>query len=190
MYGHSSGAGLALHAAAAGLTVSRLVLHDPPYTPDGDEEARQSAREYGEELKARLSEGRRGDAVELFFAAVGMPWEMVDEMRQTPRWAELEEIAPTLANDSEVMGDVGRDGTIPVNRAGAVTVPALVLTGGPPVDDRRGPPIGRGLAAGAAPRSGGPGTWRTARGARACAEGVPRRLVPEERSLQCPNRKP
>jgi pimeloyl-ACP methyl ester carboxylesterase len=130
VYGHSSGAGLALHAAAAGLTVSRLVLHDPPYTPDGDEEARQSAREYGEELKARLSEGRRGDAVELFFAAVGMPREMVDEMRQIPRWAELEEIAPTLANDSEVMGDVGRDGTIPVNRAGAVTVPALVLTGG------------------------------------------------------------
>jgi pimeloyl-ACP methyl ester carboxylesterase len=130
VYGHSSGAGLALHAAAAGLAVSRLVLHDPPYTPDGDEEARQSAREYGEELKTRLSEGRRGDAVELFFATVGMPWEMVDEMRQTPRWAELEVIAPTLAYDSEVMGDVGREGTIPVDRAGAVTVPALVLTGG------------------------------------------------------------
>ena len=38
--------------------------------------------------------------------------------------------APTLAYDSEVMGDVGRDGTVPVDQAGRVTVPALVLTGG------------------------------------------------------------
>ena len=130
VYGHSSGAGLALHAAAASLPISRLVLHDPPYTPDGDEEAQRSAREYGEELATLLSEGRLGDAVELFFTTVGMPREMVDEMRGTPRWAELEEIAPTLAYDSEVMGDVGRDGTIPVERASAVTAPALVLTGG------------------------------------------------------------
>ena len=38
--------------------------------------------------------------------------------------------APTLAYDSEVMGDVGREGTVPVDQAGRVTVPALVLTGG------------------------------------------------------------
>jgi hypothetical protein len=37
---------------------------------------------------------------------------------------------PTLAYDSEVMGDIGRDGTVPVAQAGRVTVPALVLTGG------------------------------------------------------------
>jgi pimeloyl-ACP methyl ester carboxylesterase len=39
-------------------------------------------------------------------------------------------MAPTLAYDSEVMGDIGRDGTIPVEKASRVTVPALVLTGG------------------------------------------------------------
>jgi pimeloyl-ACP methyl ester carboxylesterase len=61
---------------------------------------------------------------------VGMPQEMVEGMRHTPRWAELEALAPTLAYDSEVMGDSSRDGTIPVDRAGRVTVPALVLTGG------------------------------------------------------------
>ncbi len=38
--------------------------------------------------------------------------------------------APTLAYDSEVMGDIGRDGTVPVDQASRVTVPALVLTGG------------------------------------------------------------
>src|SRR5215218_2825995 len=130
VYGHSSGAGLVLHAAAAGLPIAKIALHDPPYAPDGDEEARRSSREYGETLKAMLSEDRPGDAVELFMTTVGMPLEMIEGMRHTPRWAELEALAPTLAYDSEVMGDTSRDGTIPVEKASRVTVPALVLTGG------------------------------------------------------------
>src|ERR671910_3170473 len=60
VYGHSSGAALALHAAAHGLPIAKLVLHDPPFTPDGEEERRIS-REYGEKLEAILSENRRGD---------------------------------------------------------------------------------------------------------------------------------
>ena len=130
VYGHSSGAGLVLHAAAHGLPITKLALHDPPYTPDGDQEARRISREYGENLKAMLSEDRRGDAVELFMTTVGMPREMIEGIRHTPRWAGLEALAPTLAYDSEVMGDVGRDGTIPVDMASRVTIPALVLTGG------------------------------------------------------------
>lgn len=130
VYGHSSGAGLVLHAAAAGLPIAKIALHDPPFAPDGEEEARRISREYGEALKAMLSEGRRGAAVELFMTTVGMPQEMVEGMRHTPRWAELKAMAPTLAYDSEIMGDIGRDGTIPVEQASRVTVPVLVLTGG------------------------------------------------------------
>src|SRR5215203_7086866 len=37
VYGHSSGAGLALHAAAHGLPIARLVLHEPPFVPDSEE---------------------------------------------------------------------------------------------------------------------------------------------------------
>src|ERR687894_366138 len=36
LYGHSSGAGLVLHASARGLPVERIVLHEPPYTGDDD----------------------------------------------------------------------------------------------------------------------------------------------------------
>ena len=129
VYGHSSGAALALHAAAHGLPVDRLILHEPPYSPD-IEEHRREARAYGERLEAILSEGRRGDAVELFFTVVGMPPEMIGEMREGPGWPALEALAPTLAYDSQVMGDVSRGGTVPADAAGRVTAPTLVLVGG------------------------------------------------------------
>ena len=129
VYAHSSGAGLALRAAAAGLPIAKLVLHEPPYVPDGEEERRIS-REYAEDLETILSEGRRGDAVELFFTTVGMLQEMVEGMRQTPRWAELEAMAPTLAYDSEIMGDLSTGGTVPTELVERVSPESLVLVGG------------------------------------------------------------
>jgi pimeloyl-ACP methyl ester carboxylesterase len=129
IYGHSSGAGLALHAAAAGLPIAKIVLHEPPFSPD-EEEWRRRSREYGESLGTILAEDHRGDAVELFMTMVGTPQEMVDQMRIEPWWAGLEAIAPTLAYDSAVMGDSSRGGTIPTDVVGDVSVPALVLCGG------------------------------------------------------------
>jgi pimeloyl-ACP methyl ester carboxylesterase len=129
VYAHSSGAGLALHAAAC-LPISRLVLHEPPYTPDGAEEERRIAREIGERHRVLLADNRRGDAVELVMMTTGMPREMVEEMRQTPRWAELEAMAPTIVYDSEVMGDISTGGTVPTGLLGRVTTESLVLVGG------------------------------------------------------------
>lgn len=128
VYGHSSGAGLALHAAAAGLPIDRLVLHEPPYNPDCEPE-RRVAQEYHANLRAALAEGRRGDAVTLFMTVVGTPPEEVDQLRQEPWWAGLEAVAPTLAYDSTVMGsDAG--GTVPTDLAGRVAAATLVVTGG------------------------------------------------------------
>ena len=59
-----------------------------------------------------------------------MPQEMVYEMRRIPRWAELEAMAPTMAYDSEVMGDIGRGGAVPTDLAGRVRSETLVLVGG------------------------------------------------------------
>src|ERR687894_1707906 len=101
VYGHSSGAGLVLYAAAHGVPMAKIVLHDPPYAPDSDEEARRSSREYGKNLKAMLSEDRYGEAVELFMTLVGIPQEVVEGMRHTSGWAKLEAMARTLAYDSE-----------------------------------------------------------------------------------------
>jgi pimeloyl-ACP methyl ester carboxylesterase len=128
VYGHSSGAVLALRAAA-GLPIARLVVHEPPFSPD-EEEWRRRSREYSENLRTILAEDRRGDAVELFMRRVGTPQEMVDQMRKESWWMGIEALAPTLAYDSEVMGDSSRGGTIPADMAGAATIPTLVLSGG------------------------------------------------------------
>ena|SRR5215207_797470 len=43
VYGHSSGAGLAVQAAASGVPIARLVLHEPPYGGDDEESKRVRA---------------------------------------------------------------------------------------------------------------------------------------------------
>ncbi len=96
VYGHSSGAGLALHAAAHGLPISKLVLHEPPYVPDGEEQ--KTSREYGQKLRTVLAEGRRGDAVELFMTTVGVPAEVVGgcaTSRGGPGWRRSRPRSPT-----------------------------------------------------------------------------------------------
>lgn len=122
--GLSSGAVLAAHAAAAGLPISHLVMWEPPFRLDAA--AQQAAREYGETTRALLSQGRRGDALELFMTVVGLPADMIAGIRRSPYWAQGEKLAPTLAYDAAVIGD----GSIPVDRYAAITAPTAVLTGG------------------------------------------------------------
>ncbi|MBC6470397.1 alpha/beta fold hydrolase, partial [Actinomadura alba] len=128
VYGHSSGAGLALHAAAHGLPITRLALHDPPFVPAGEQE--RAAREQGRQLRTLLEQDRRGDAAALFMTWTGVPSEAVAQMRGEPWWAGLEAIAHTLAYDSEVMGDISRGGTIPADQVGRVATATLVVNGG------------------------------------------------------------
>jgi alpha-beta hydrolase superfamily lysophospholipase len=56
VYAHSSGAGLTLHAAAAGLPIVKLVLHEPPYNPDGDEDRQRATRKEAEHIRTLLAE--------------------------------------------------------------------------------------------------------------------------------------
>lgn len=128
LYGHSSGAGLVLHAVAAGLAVDRFVLHDPPYSPD-DASARAESRRYARRIRALLAEGRRAEAMATFCRLTGMPDEAIEGMRRTARWAELTALAPTLAYDSAVMGDLETGGAVPEDLAERAARPGLVLVG-------------------------------------------------------------
>ncbi|MFD0534160.1 hypothetical protein ACFQY7_10715 [Actinomadura luteofluorescens] len=125
----SSGAVLALRAAAHGLPITRLALFEPPFNPAHDDRLTR-ARAYSTELTGILADGRRGDALALFMTAVGMPEEMVGQMRGAPMWPALEALAPTLAYDSAVMDDAATGAELPEDLLASVTVPALVLDGG------------------------------------------------------------
>jgi pimeloyl-ACP methyl ester carboxylesterase len=123
VFGNSSGAVLALHAAAAGLPTTRLALWEPPFMVDPDAPRRQ--QEYLTKLTELLVAGRRGDAMALFMTTVGLPEEMIAGMRRAPMWPGLEALAHTLVYDATVMGD----STLPTSLVSSVNVPTLVLTG-------------------------------------------------------------
>jgi pimeloyl-ACP methyl ester carboxylesterase len=125
VYGISSGAALALEAAATlGDQVKQLALYEAPY--DSDEARRQAFRTYRKQLAETLAEGRRGDALGLFMMFVGMPPEHLAGARQHPLWAMWEAVADTLAYDAAALG---ADGSIPTEKAAHVTVPTLVMDG-------------------------------------------------------------
>jgi pimeloyl-ACP methyl ester carboxylesterase len=127
LYGHSSGASLALEAAARlGKKVSRLALYDAPY--NDDPRARQGWNTYIKELGPLLDASRRGDAVALFMKFLGTPEKEIDGMRRAPMWPMLEAIAPTLAYDHTAI--LGRDASVPLARASAVKARTLVMNGG------------------------------------------------------------
>jgi pimeloyl-ACP methyl ester carboxylesterase len=124
LWGSSSGAVLAMIAAAAGASVTKLALWEPPFILD--ENARPPADQV-EQYERMIAEGRRGDAAEYFMSkVVRMPPEFVADARTQPWWAQQEAIAHTLAYDARIMGDY----SIPTETAGAVRAPTLVLAGG------------------------------------------------------------
>ena len=124
LYGSSSGAALALEAAAAGAPVDKLVLWEPPYNLDP---AGRPPVDSVEQLDRMVTDGRRGDAAEFFMTQmVRLPAEFVAFARTQPWWAAQEAIAHTLAYDARVMGDY----SVPTATAGRVQVPTLILTGG------------------------------------------------------------
>jgi pimeloyl-ACP methyl ester carboxylesterase len=127
LYGHSSGAVLALEAALRlGPKVTKLAMYDAPYNDDAA--AQPAWRDYLNRLIDLLAANRRGDAVALFMAYVGMPAEQIEGMRQAPFWPSLEALGPTLAYDHAAL--LGADRSIPTARAARVTAPTLVLCGG------------------------------------------------------------
>lgn len=116
VYGISSGALLALQAAACQLTIPKLALFEPPIRT-GHEPPDDTPREIAELVAA----GRRGDAVARFQTAIGLPPDAVASARETPVWPELEAVAHTLVYDL----NIAQEATVDLARG--VTVPTLVI---------------------------------------------------------------
>ncbi len=117
VFGYSSGAILSLRAAAHGLAISRLALHEPP--PTG-----AMAGQLAPQLTELISAGRRGDAVELFQTeGVGIPAAVVAQMRNAPFRPALEKMAHTLVYESTILR------SLPTGLVASVRVPTLVIDG-------------------------------------------------------------
>lgn len=125
LYGISSGAALAMEAAAAlGSKVSNLAMYEAPYNDDPT--ARQAWAKYRQDIDEAIADGRPGDAVGLFMMLVGMPPEALEGMKHDPSWSVFEAIGHTLAYDAAALG---AEAAIPTARAAQVKVPALVMDG-------------------------------------------------------------
>ena len=127
LYGHSSGACLALDAAVRlGSSVEKLAMYEPPY--NDDPAARRAWGEYIRQLSDALAANRRGDAVALFMAYLGTPQAQIEEMRRAPFWPGMEAFAPTLAYDHiAILGD---EASVPREQAAAVPVRSSGRGGG------------------------------------------------------------
>jgi len=126
VFGHSSGAILALEAAARGVPMAKLVAYEPPYIVD-DSRPRPGADLAGR-LAALVSEGRRADAATRFLTeAVGVPPEVVAMMEGSPDWSGMTALAHTLAYDITLCG---QSFEIPAGRLAGIDVPTLVIGGG------------------------------------------------------------
>ena len=121
LLGLSSGAALALEAAASGLPISGVVAYEPPYVDDGgtaDHEAR---------LRELIDAGDRGGAVRYFMRSmVGVPAPVVVMMQAMPWiWRKMKAVAHTLPYDAAVMSRF----RVPAARLAAIRVPTLAMHG-------------------------------------------------------------
>ena len=123
LFGHSSGAVLALEAAAAGLPMSRLVVYEPPYIVD---DTRVRPDWLRERVDALLASGKRGAAIKLFLAeGPQVPSGAIAAMEAGPGWSAMEAMVDTLPYDLAICGDQAIPG-----RIATIEVPTLALGGG------------------------------------------------------------
>jgi pimeloyl-ACP methyl ester carboxylesterase len=118
VFGYSSGGILALLAATT-LPITHLVLYDVPF-------GMPRAADLPARLDALVAAGRPGDAVALFQTeGIGLPPQMVEQIRRSPMWPALEAMAQSTVYDATLTTTYGT----PTAEMTAVTVPTLVVTG-------------------------------------------------------------
>ncbi len=128
LFGHSSGAVLALEAARQlPGKVTKLAVYEPPFIIDDSHP--HAPPDFASHLSELVSSGRRDEAVETFMAFVGTPAEMITQMRQSPMWPHLEAIAHTFAYDATIVQDTQRGDPSSLRKWASTTVPTLVLDG-------------------------------------------------------------
>ncbi|HEX3712343.1 MAG TPA: alpha/beta hydrolase [Trebonia sp.] len=122
LFGHSSGAAIALRAVAAGLPAAALVAYEAPFQND---DTPQPDVDPAAHIRTLVGAGREREAV-LFWMAdvVRMPAQAVAGLNDAPWVKALEPLARTLPYDIAVT-----DGGVPAAELAKIAVPVLVIGG-------------------------------------------------------------
>jgi pimeloyl-ACP methyl ester carboxylesterase len=128
LYGISSGAALALAAAARLDGIPKLAVYEAPFIVDDSRPPLPD--DYLASLEGLISAGRRGGAVKLFMRTVGTPRLVIAVLPLMPAWSKLKAVAHTLPYDTRILGDTGAGRPLPADRWASVTIPTLVMDGG------------------------------------------------------------
>ena len=123
LYGHSSGAVLALEAASRLVgKINKAVLYDTPYVHDAEEKA-----EYGQvaiKVRALLAQKKNAAAIKAFLAGIGTPKFVLFLLSLFPGWKTMKALAPTVAYDIALT-----EGFPPLSRFSGITIPVHVIAG-------------------------------------------------------------
>ncbi|HUQ53016.1 MAG TPA: alpha/beta hydrolase [Gammaproteobacteria bacterium] len=120
--GLSSGAALALEAAASGAPITKLAVYEPPFMVDDRELADV---DHAGNLRALISSGERGAAVKYFMRLVRVPAPIIFMMTlMRGMWRKMQAVAHTLPYDMTIMGNW----QIPT-RLAALRTPTLAMYG-------------------------------------------------------------
>jgi pimeloyl-ACP methyl ester carboxylesterase len=121
VFGYSSGALLAVYAAAQKVPITALALYEAPFAMDA-----WRRTDLAERLDDLVQQGRGGDAVTLFQSeGIGLPPEVVAQIRQSPMFPALEAIAQSTVYDATITAEFA---VVPPALA-SISVPALVMNG-------------------------------------------------------------
>jgi pimeloyl-ACP methyl ester carboxylesterase len=123
VFAQSSGAALALEAAASGVPMVKLFAYEPPYMVGNPPD--RPAPDFKEHLEALVAQGERDEAVSYFMRTVGVPGWMMRIMRLFPFWKDLRVVAHTLPYDAAIMA--GFD--FPTARLARLKVPVVAIAG-------------------------------------------------------------
>ncbi|WP_306233204.1 alpha/beta fold hydrolase [Agrococcus beijingensis] len=120
--GHSSGALLALLAAAHGAPIEHLFLSEPPMRFGKDE----PGDDLPQRLQSLVDEGRPGEAVTLFqLEGVGLPPAMVEQIKASSLFEHLTTLAQSTVYDATIAAATSN----PDARLLGIAVPTTILVG-------------------------------------------------------------
>lgn len=129
VYGLSSGAVLALQAAAKGAQIARLALHEPPFIVD-PADSRPPA-DFIRQVNELIGKDRRGEAIRCFMTkGMGAPSFVPFLLRMMPGvWKNLMAVAHTLPYDAALLDGYTAGQPLDGKPWSEVRMPTLVLEG-------------------------------------------------------------